>query len=126
MAVELKADVAAIRDVADRVRENVSLVIVGRESVIDLALVALLCGGHVLVEDVPGIGKTMMTKALARSIGAEFRRIQFTPDLMPSDITGNELLEEEEGTGRRDQPRHAAHAVGAARGDGRTPGHRRW
>jgi MoxR-like ATPase len=70
------------------VRENVNRVIVGREQTIDLALVALLCNGHVLIEDVPGIGKTMMAKALARSVGAEFRRIQFTPDLMPSDITG--------------------------------------
>ena len=97
MAVELKSDVAAIRDVADRVRENVSLVIVGREQVIDQALVALLCGGHVLVEDVPGIGKTMMTKALARSIGADFRRIQFTPDLMPSDITGIHYFSQKSG-----------------------------
>ncbi len=80
--------VAAIRDAADRIRENVGRVIVGRADVIDLALVALLCGGHALIEDVPGIGKTMMAKALARSIGCSFKRIQFTPDLMPSDITG--------------------------------------
>ena len=80
--------VAAIRDAAARVRENVGRVIVGREDVVEMTLVAMLCNGHVLIEDVPGIGKTMMAKALARSIGCSFKRIQFTPDLMPSDITG--------------------------------------
>ena len=80
--------VAGIRDAAARVRENVSRVIVGRDDVIELTLVALLCEGHVLIDDVPGLGKTMMAKALARSVGCEFRRIQFTPDLMPSDVTG--------------------------------------
>ena len=89
--------VAAIRDAADRIRENVGRVIVGRADVIDLALVALLCGGHALIEDVPGIGKTMMAKALARSIGCSFKRIQFTPDLMPSDITGINFYNQKSG-----------------------------
>ncbi len=80
--------VADIRDAAARVRENVARVIVGRDDVIELALVAMLCSGHVLIEDVPGLGKTMLAKALARSVGCTFRRIQFTPDLMPSDVTG--------------------------------------
>jgi MoxR-like ATPase len=88
MAVEPRADLVSIRDAAERVRANVNRVIVGREDVIDLSLVALLAGGHVLIEDVPGIGKTMMAKAFARSIGAGIRRIQFTPDLTPSDVTG--------------------------------------
>ena len=89
--------VAAIRDAAGRIRENVGRVIVGRGDVIDLALVALLCGGHALIEDVPGIGKTMMAKALARSIGCSFKRIQFTPDLMPSDITGINFYNQKSG-----------------------------
>ncbi len=89
--------VAETREVADRVRENVGRVIVGRGDVIDLALVAMLCGGHVLIEDVPGIGKTMLAKALARSVGCSFKRIQFTPDLMPSDVTGINFYNQKSG-----------------------------
>lgn len=70
------------------IKKNVSAVIVGKEKVIDLLLTALLADGHVLLEDVPGVGKTMLAKALAKSLGLEFRRIQFTPDLLPSDVTG--------------------------------------
>lgn len=78
----------AIRDVAERVKANVRKVIVGKEEVIDLVLVSLLADGHILLEDVPGLGKTTLAKSIARSIGCTFRRIQFTPDVMPSDITG--------------------------------------
>ena len=77
-----------ISEVASRLRENVQRVIVGATGAIDLAIVALLCRGHVLVEDVPGIGKTTLTKVLAQSMGCAFKRIQFTPDLMPSDVLG--------------------------------------
>jgi MoxR-like ATPase len=77
-----------IADTIARVRENIRKVIVGKDEVIDLALVALLCEGHLLLEDVPGIGKTTLAKAVAASLGCSFSRIQFTPDLLPSDVTG--------------------------------------
>jgi len=87
-----------IQESAGRIVDNVSRVIVGKGEVIELCLVALLCEGHILLEDVPGIGKTTLAKALARSIGCSFRRIQFTPDLLPSDVTGilyfNQKLQE--------------------------------
>jgi MoxR-like ATPase len=77
-----------IKESAGRIIENVAQVIVGKDDVIELCLVALLCEGHVLLEDVPGIGKTTLAKAIARSVGCSFRRVQFTPDLLPSDVTG--------------------------------------
>jgi MoxR-like ATPase len=73
---------------AEAICNNIARVIIGKQEVIELLLVALLSDGHILVEDVPGIGKTMMAKALARSLGATFQRIQGTPDLLPTDITG--------------------------------------
>src|SRR5579875_3245535 len=81
-------EIRQVQDAARLVRQNVERVIVGKEAVIDLLMVALLCEGHVLFEDVPGIGKTTMAKSLAKSLGCSFQRIQFTPDLLPSDITG--------------------------------------
>ena len=77
-----------IAEVAARARENIQKVIVGRDEVINLALVAIFCEGHILIEDVPGIGKTTLAKSIAASLGCTFRRIQFTPDLLPSDVTG--------------------------------------
>ncbi|MBI2955557.1 MAG: MoxR family ATPase [Chloroflexi bacterium] len=77
-----------VRTLRDRARANIERVIIGKGEVVDLVLVAILCEGHLLIEDVPGIGKTMLAKSVARTLDCTFRRIQFTPDLLPSDITG--------------------------------------
>lgn len=77
-----------IQKFVQTVTNNVSRVVIGKENITELALIALLCEGHILFEDVPGIGKTTLAKALARSLGCSFARIQFTPDLLPSDVTG--------------------------------------
>ncbi|WP_170006320.1 AAA family ATPase [Bacillus fonticola] len=74
--------------ITERILENIERVMIGKRDVAELSLVAMLAGGHVLLEDVPGVGKTMMVKALAKSVNASFRRIQFTPDLLPSDVIG--------------------------------------
>jgi MoxR-like ATPase len=77
-----------IADTAKRLRENIQQVIIGKDEAINLTLSVVLCEGHLLLEDVPGIGKTTLARALAASLGCTFRRIQFTPDLLPSDVTG--------------------------------------
>src|SRR3989441_1527150 len=92
-----KDEIRQVQEAARTIRQNVSRVIVGKEAVIDLLMVALLCEGHVLFEDVPGIGKTMLAKALAKSLGCSFQRIQFTPDLLPSDITGITFYNQKKG-----------------------------
>ena len=84
--------VKQIKDAAAKVKENVERVIVGKGEVVELAIVALLCEGHILLEDVPGLGKTVLAKSLAKSLGCSFRRIQCTPDLLPSDITGTYIF----------------------------------
>ena len=77
----------------ERLRTNIARAVVGKPEVIDLTLATLLAGGHLLVEDVPGLGKTLLAKAVARSLGGRFSRVQFTPDLLPSDITGTTVLD---------------------------------
>ncbi len=81
-----------VRTFADQITENVETVILGKREQIELLLVALLCQGHVLIEDVPGTGKTMLARAIAASMGLEFKRLQCTPDLLPNDITGVEIF----------------------------------
>jgi len=87
-----------IADSANTLRDNIQRVIVGKNEVIDLALSAILCEGHILFEDVPGIGKTTLARALSISLGCSFQRIQFTPDLLPSDVTGINWFNQKEQT----------------------------
>jgi MoxR-like ATPase len=77
-----------VQAIAQRIAENVEKVIVGKHPTVQLTVIALLCEGHILIEDVPGTGKTMLAKSVAKSLGCTFRRIQFTPDMLPSDVTG--------------------------------------
>jgi MoxR-like ATPase len=86
------------RSIAERVIANVEQAIVGKHREVELTLIALICQGHVLIEDVPGVGKTVLAKSIARSIGCIFRRIQFTPDLLPSDVTGVSIFNQRAGT----------------------------
>ena len=77
-----------VQSIGQRIIDNVEKVIVGKHDAVQLTIIALLCEGHLLIEDVPGTGKTMLAKSVSRSLGCEFRRIQFTPDMLPSDVTG--------------------------------------
>jgi len=86
-----------VKDAADKFIDNVARVIVGKKDVTELVLVALLCEGNVLMEDVPGVGKTMLAKAAAKSLGCGFKRIQCTPDLLPSDVTGIQFYNQKTG-----------------------------
>ncbi len=78
----------SVQEVAKRIIDNVEKVIIGKREQVEQTVIALLCQGHVLIEDVPGVGKTMLAKTIARSLGCTFQRIQFTPDMLPSDVTG--------------------------------------
>lgn len=84
-----------VQQLADDVSSNVGRVIVGKNREVRLVLIALLCRGHVLIEDVPGVGKTVLAKSIARSVGCVFKRIQFTPDLLPSDVTGVSIFNQQ-------------------------------
>jgi len=81
-------ELQSIGEIAGKIKENIAKVIVGKENIIDMAMICLITGGHLLLEDVPGTGKTVFARALAASVDCTFRRIQFTPDLLPSDVTG--------------------------------------
>ena len=89
------ADLDTLGRVVDKVRGNIKRVIEGKPDVISAAITVLLAEGHLLIEDVPGVGKTMLAKSLARSIDSSVRRIQFTPDLLPSDVTGVSVYNQE-------------------------------
>ena len=93
----IEMTVETIATIARRIHDNIERVIVGKSEVVELVLVAVLCEGHVLIEDVPGIGKTLMARSVARSLGCTFRRIQCTPDLLPSDVTGTHVYNQKTG-----------------------------
>ena len=86
---------ASVQEQGKRIADNVERVIIGKHEAVQLALIGLLCRGHVLIEDVPGVGKTMLAKALSRSLGCTFSRIQFTPDMLPSDVTGVSIFNQQ-------------------------------
>ena len=90
------------RDVRGAARAQVGKVIVGHEDIVDNVLISLFGGGHVLLEGVPGLGKTLLVRTLSQAFSLEFRRIQFTPDLMPADIMGTNIVVEDPATGRRE------------------------
>jgi MoxR-like ATPase len=87
----------AVQTFAARLIDNVEKVIYGKRDIVELTAICLLCQGHLLIEDVPGVGKTMLAKALAKSIGGEFKRIQFTPDMLPADVTGTSIYNQKTG-----------------------------
>ena len=130
---------ATFSDYYADVLANIEQVIQGKPEVIELVLLCLVVGGHLLIEDVPGVGKTSLAKALAASIDGSFGRVQFTPDLLPTDVVGLTVWNRNRSefefrpgpdlrqhrAGRRDQPGLAEDPVGPARGHGRGPGHRR-
>ncbi|MCK9538915.1 AAA family ATPase [Dokdonella sp.] len=101
MPAPTEAALAARLQQLGALREAIGRVVVGQDEVVEQLLIGLLAGGHCLIEGVPGLGKTLLVRALGQALALDFRRIQFTPDLMPGDIIGTEILEEEHGTGRR-------------------------
>ena len=95
--MDQRVGVDRVREMVTRLRQSVQRIIVGKDDAINLAIAALLCKGHILVEDVPGIGKTTLCKALAQSLGCTFKRIQFTPDLVPGDVLGVNFFNQKTG-----------------------------
>jgi hypothetical protein len=127
-----------IQSFGERVAGNLETVIIGKRPAIELIVIGLLCQGHVLIEDVPGVGKTMLARSLARSLDCTFNRIQFTPDMLPSDVTGVSIYNQQKGKfefrpgpiigqihpGGRDQPGHSENPGRPAGGHGGAPGDR--
>jgi MoxR-like ATPase len=100
-AAELKGRIARFSEVERAIVEQVRRVIVGQEEVLEQVMIALFVGGHCLITGLPGTAKTLLVRTIAQTLGLAFKRIQFTPDLMPSDITGTDIIEEDVGTGKR-------------------------
>ncbi|MEZ5399020.1 MAG: MoxR family ATPase [Bryobacteraceae bacterium] len=100
-STELKTRIERFQEVREKILEQVHRVIVGQDEVLEQILIALFVGGHCLITGLPGTAKTLMVRTIAQTLGLEFKRIQFTPDLMPSDITGTDIIEEDPTTGHR-------------------------
>src|SRR5205814_2093302 len=100
-STELQGRIQRFQNVRDNILGQIRRVIVGQDEVIEQVMIALFVGGHCLITGLPGTAKTLLVRTLAQALGLEFRRIQFTPDLMPSDITGTDIIEEDPTTGRR-------------------------
>jgi MoxR-like ATPase len=98
---DMESATRTVKDAYDRIRSEVHKVIVGQEEVLEQATLSMFCGGHAVVEGVPGLAKTLLISTLAKTLSLGFSRIQFTPDLMPSDMTGTEVIEEDKTTGTR-------------------------
>jgi MoxR-like ATPase len=84
----MAVDIFKVQELGEKLKDNLNKVIIGKDETIILTIIAFLCQGHILIEDVPGVGKTMLARSLAKSLGCSFKRIQFTPDMLPSDVTG--------------------------------------
>jgi len=93
--MEAELTVSEVQQFTDRILDNLRLVIVGKEQALELTIIGLLCQGHILIEDVPGVGKTVLARSLAKSLGVSFSRIQFTPDMLPSDVTGVSIFNQQ-------------------------------
>src|SRR6202049_2705678 len=100
-STELKDRIARFQKVRDDIVTQVRRVIVGQDEVLEQVMIALFVGGHCLITGLPGTAKTLLVRTLAQTLGLIFKRIQFTPDLMPSDITGTDIIEQDPTTGRR-------------------------
>lgn len=101
MPADAESVAAEFKDTMDAIRAEVAKIIVGQEEVVDSLLITLLVGGHCLITGMPGTAKTLLVRTLSEALGLSFKRIQFTPDLMPTDITGTDIIDEEEGSGKR-------------------------
>ena len=97
----MDTSITPVAETLQTIRERVGQIVVGQENLVDRLLLALLCNGHVLLEGVPGVAKTLTVNTLAKAIEADFSRIQFTPDLMPMDIIGTDVLETDQSTGEK-------------------------
>lgn len=97
----VESNVQSLLGKLSQLKKEIQKVIVGQDAIVEEILIALIAGGHCLLEGVPGLAKTLMVRTLSQALDLSFRRIQFTPDLMPTDILGTEILEEDHTTGRR-------------------------